>query len=75
MSNLISQAGQALTPEVEALGAKYGLNRVETRFLGPLLKYFAEPNIRELVINKPGMVGYEYPDGTWKWVEAPELTV
>jgi type IV secretion system protein VirB11 len=75
MSNLISQAGQALTPEVEALGAKYGLNRVETRFLGPLLKYFAEPNIRELVINKPGMVGYEFADGTWKWVEAPELTV
>ena len=74
MSNLINQAGKALTPELEALGTQYGLNKVETRFLGPLLKYFQEPGIRELVINKPGEVGYEYPDGSWKWVEAPELT-
>ena len=75
MSNLIAQAGKALTPELEALGAKHGLNKVETRFLGPLLKYFEEPNIRELVINKPGEVGYEFPDGSWKWVPAPELTL
>lgn len=75
MSNLISQAGQALTPELEALGAKHGLNKVETRFLGPLLKYFEEPDIRELVINQPGQVGYEFPDGSWKWVDAPELTL
>lgn len=75
MSDLISQAGSALTPELEALGAKHGLNKVETRFLGPLLKYFEEPNIRELVINHPGEVGYEFPDGSWKWVDAPELTL
>lgn len=75
MSNLIAQAGQALTPELVALGEKHGLNKVETRFLGPLLKYFEEPNIRELVINRPGEVGYEFPDGSWKWVEAPELTL
>lgn len=74
-ANLIQQAGKALTPELEALGEKYGLNKVETRFLGPLLKYFEEPGIRELVINKPGQVGYEFPDGSWKWVDAPELTV
>lgn len=75
MSNLISQAGSALTPELEALGEKHGLNKVETRFLGPLLKYFEEPHIRELVINQPGQVGYEFADGTWKWVDAPELTL
>ena len=75
MSNLISQAGSALTPELEALGLKHGLNKVETRFLGPLLKYFEEPGIRELVINKPGSVGYEFADGSWKWVDAPELTL
>jgi type IV secretion system protein VirB11 len=75
MSNLISQAGSVLTPELEALGQKYELNKVETRFLGPLLKYFEEPNIREFVINQPGQVGYEFPDGSWKWVDAPELTL
>ncbi|MBI1309426.1 MAG: hypothetical protein GC129_06235 [Proteobacteria bacterium] len=75
MSDLIGQAGQALTPELLALGEKFGLNRVETRFLGPLLHYFEEPNIRELVINEPGKVGYEFPDGSWKWVEAPDLTL
>lgn len=75
MSNLISQAGKALTPELEQLGEKYGINKVETRFLGPLLKYFEEPGIREVVINHPGQVGYEFPDGTWKWVDAPELTL
>ncbi len=75
MSNLIAQAGSALTPELEALGEKHGLNKVETRFLGPLLKYFEEPGIRELVINRPGEVGYEFADGTWKWVDAPELTL
>lgn len=75
MSNILNQAGQVLTPELEALGAKHGLNRVETRFLGPLLKYFEEPNIRELVINQPGEVGYEFPDGSWKWIAAPELTL
>lgn len=74
MSNLINQAGKSLTPELEKLGEKYGLNKVETRFLGPLLKYFDEPNIRELVINEPGKVGYEFPDGSWKWVDAPALT-
>jgi type IV secretion system protein VirB11 len=74
-TNLIAQAGKALTPELEALGEKYGINKVETRFLGPLLKYFEEPEIRELVINKPGQVGYEFADGSWKWVEAPELTL
>lgn len=73
--NLIAQAGKALTPELEALGEKYGINKVETRFLGPLLKYFEEPGIRELVINEPGKVGYEFPDGDWKWVDAPELTL
>jgi type IV secretion system protein VirB11 len=75
MSNLISQAGKALTPEIEALGAKYGLNKVEARFLGPLLKYVDRPGIKEVIINKPGQVGYEYPDGRWEWVEAPELTL
>ena len=75
MSNLISQAGKTLSPELEQLGEKYGINKVETRFLGPLLKYFEEPNIREVVINHPGQVGYEFPDGSWKWVEAPELTL
>lgn len=75
MSNLIQQAGQALTSELEALGQKYHLNKVETRFLGPLLKYFEAPDIRELVINEPGKVGYEYADGSWTWVDAPELTV
>ncbi|MFZ2586935.1 MAG: ATPase, T2SS/T4P/T4SS family [Alphaproteobacteria bacterium] len=74
MSNLIQQSGKSLTPELEALGEKYGLNKVETRFLGPLLKYFEEPGIRELVINRPGEVGYEFADGSWKWVPAPDLT-
>lgn len=74
-NNLINQAGRVLTPEMEALGAKYGINKVETRFLGPLLKYFEEPGIRELVINEPGRVGYEFADRSWKWVDAPELTL
>ena len=70
----IQQAGQALNPDLERIAEEYGLNKVEARFLGPLLLYFEEPDIRELVINKPGEVGFEYPDGTWKWKEAPELT-
>jgi len=74
-TNLIAQAGTALTPELEELGRKHGLNRVETRFLGPLLKYFQEPGMREFVINEPGEVGYEFADGSWKWVRAPELTL
>jgi type IV secretion system protein VirB11 len=70
----IQQAGQALTPELESLARAYGLNKVEARFLGPLLKYFQQPAAREIVINQPGEVGYEYSDGSWEWVEAPELT-
>ncbi|MDD9912159.1 MAG: ATPase, T2SS/T4P/T4SS family [Alphaproteobacteria bacterium] len=70
----IQQAGSALSPELEAIAAKYGLNKVEARFLGPLLLYFERPNIREIVINRPGEVGYEYPDGSWEWISAPELT-
>ncbi len=75
MSKHLKQAGTSLSPEMEKIAEEYGLNKVEARFLGPLLAYLNEPNIRELVINKPGQVGFEYPDGTWKWVDAPELTL
>ena len=74
MNIVTKQAGQALTPELEALGQRYHLNKVETRYLGPLLKYFDEPGIREIVINKPGQIGFEYQNGRWDWRDAPELT-
>ncbi|HEX2858729.1 MAG TPA: ATPase, T2SS/T4P/T4SS family [Alphaproteobacteria bacterium] len=74
MSNLINQAGKALTPEIEAMAAQYGLNKVEARFLGPLLTYIGRPGIKEVIINKPGQVGFEYPDGHWEWVDAPDLS-
>jgi type IV secretion system protein VirB11 len=57
------------------LAGQFGLNKVEARFLGPLLKYIGKPGIKEVIINKPGQVGYEFPDGHWEWVEAPELTL
>ena len=70
----IQQAGQVLSPELEEIAERYNLNKVEARFLGPLLLYFDEPGAREIVINQPGQVGYEYADGSWRWVDAPELT-
>lgn len=75
-STILQQAGTALTPELEAIGQKYLLNKVETRYLGPLLLYIdAKDNIKEFVVNEPGSYGYEYFDGTWEWFEAPELTL
>ncbi|MFZ2620691.1 MAG: ATPase, T2SS/T4P/T4SS family [Alphaproteobacteria bacterium] len=70
----IQQAGQALSTQLTEIGERYGLNKVEARFLGPLLVYFDKPNIREIVINEPGTIGFEYPDGSWEWIDAPELT-
>jgi len=76
MSQTIQQtAGTSLTPELEELGQRYGLNKVETRYLGPLLKYFDAPGIREVVINQPGEIAYEYANGDWKFIDAPELTL
>ncbi|PIZ31371.1 MAG: hypothetical protein COY40_02315 [Alphaproteobacteria bacterium CG_4_10_14_0_8_um_filter_53_9] len=73
---ILQQSGSALTPELEAIGQKYLLNKVEVRYLGPLLlRLEAVKGIREFVINEPGMVGYEFFDGTWQWDEAPELTL
>lgn len=74
MASNMKQTGSALSPELEAVAEQYGLNKVESRFLGPLLLYFSEPGAREIVVNKPGEIGFEYANGEWKWVEAPELT-
>lgn len=75
MSQIQQAAGTSLSPELEAIGERYGLNKVETRYLGPLLKYFDAPGIREVVINQPGEIAYEYANGDWKFIEAPELTL
>ncbi len=74
MSKLSQTAGSSLSPELLAVGEKYKLNKVETRFLGPLLLHLEKPGIREIVINKPQQIGFELMDGTWEFVEAPELT-
>jgi type IV secretion system protein VirB11 len=53
------------------------LDPLEERYLGPLLAYMTSDKIkksREIVINQPGEVGYELMDGSWEFVEAPELT-
>lgn len=75
MSTIQQAAGTSLSPELEALGQRYGLNKVETRYLGPLLKYLDAPGIREVVINQPGEIAYEYANGDWKFIDAPELTL
>lgn len=56
---------------------EFKLDPIEKRYLGPLLNYMTSEkltDVREVIINKPGEVGYEMVDGSWKFVEAPELT-
>lgn len=67
--------GKSLDVTLTRIAEEYKLNTVEARYLGPILKYLETPNIREIIINKPGEIGFEYPDGSWEWKEAPELTL
>ncbi len=51
------------------------LDPISQRALRPFAKYISNHDIKEIVINKPGEVGLELPDGTWEFVEDPELTL
>ncbi len=65
------------TATVASLKEQFNLDPVEVRYLGPLLKYLIgdyAKGVREVVINRPGEIAFEYADGTWKFLEAPELT-
>jgi len=42
-------------------------------YLAPLQALMAPPDVTELVVNRPGEVGVEGPNG-WTWHECPELT-
>ena len=42
-------------------------------YLAPLRPFLEPPTVTEVVVNRPGEVGVEGPDG-WRWHEAPELT-
>lgn len=56
---------------------EFELDPMEERYLGPLLAYMTTDKLekaREVILNKPGEVGYEMMDGSWEFVEAPELT-
>ncbi len=42
-------------------------------YLAPLRPFLAPQSVTEVVVNRPGEVGVEHPDG-WRWHEVPELT-
>ena len=63
--------------DYDVLG-EFELDPLERRYLGPLLKYMTSErldNVKEVVINRPGEIGFEYADGSWEFIEAPELTL
>jgi len=51
------------------------LDPISQRALKPFAKYISNNDIKEIVINKPGEVGLELPDGSWKFIEDPEMTL
>jgi type IV secretion system protein VirB11 len=64
--------------EMLSLLGEFELDPLEKRYLGPLLKYMTAErlaDVKEVVMNKPGEVAYEMVDGSWKFEEAPELTL
>ncbi|MDD9911420.1 MAG: ATPase, T2SS/T4P/T4SS family [Alphaproteobacteria bacterium] len=53
------------------------LSPAEKQLAEPLLNYLTPDRIegkKEVVVNKPGQIGYEAYDSTWSFVDAPELT-
>ncbi|MFZ2620078.1 MAG: ATPase, T2SS/T4P/T4SS family [Alphaproteobacteria bacterium] len=53
------------------------LSPAEKQVAEPLLKFLRAPYItakKELVVNRPGQVGFEKYDGSWEFMDAPELT-
>lgn len=42
-------------------------------YLAPLRPFLDPPTVTEVVVNRPGEVGVEGPEG-WRWHETPELT-
>lgn len=43
------------------------------RLLAPLARHLAEPDVTEVVVNRPGEVGVERRAAGWSWHDAPEL--
>lgn len=58
------------------MGKDYIFSPQQRRIMEPFLKYIA-PNrtqgMKEIVINKPGEIGYEDYNGDWHFEEAPDL--
>ena len=70
---LSPQEMRELAKELE----EFELDPIELRYLGPLLKYMTRDklaNVKEIVINKPGQIGFEKLGGKWEFIDAPELT-
>lgn len=66
------------TPGMDNLAAEFNLDPMEERYMGPLLKYLTADrlqDVKEVVMNKPQRIGYEMVDGSWKFIDAPELTL
>ena len=57
--------------------AEYIFSPQQKRIMEPFLKYL-EPSFtegkKELVVNRPGEIGFEDYAGKWHFQEAPELT-
>jgi type IV secretion system protein VirB11 len=41
--------------------------------LAPITELLANPDVTEIVINRPGEVGIER-EGAWHWIDVPEFT-
>ena len=58
-------------------GREIILSPQEKAMAEPLLKYFTPERIsrkKEVIVNKPGQIGYETFEGTWEFIDDPELT-
>jgi type IV secretion system protein VirB11 len=52
------------------------LSPAEKKMAEPLLRWLTPENLKgrkELVVNKPGQVGFEAYNGTWEFYEAPDM--
>jgi len=49
------------------------LDPISQRALKPFCRYIGNRDAKEIVINKPGEIGIEYPDGSWEFIEDPAL--
>lgn len=50
------------------------LDPISRRALIPFIKYIGRQDAKEIVINKPGEIGIELPDGTWEFIEDEDLS-